>query len=281
MKNATILLVINDDTSDQAIEEVAQAVTADNMHLSCMLLSAGVAISPFAFGAPPYGTIDISDNWMQMVEKAREVQRERVAQIEEILSRTGASGDVQALLCSTSEISDFVARSARVCDLALLAPNLRETPQFLSEAAYGVLFKSPAGLMMNGVPSMNARRILVAWDSSHAASTAVRVAMPYLTTADEVIVACFDPVNTQDKDGADPGTDLAAWLSHHGCKVSVSQFPSGGQEIGQCIQDRAKEAGADLVVLGAYGHSRLVQAVFGGTTRTMLEQTDLPVLVAH
>jgi nucleotide-binding universal stress UspA family protein len=281
MKNATILLIINDETSDQTIEEVAQAVAVDNMHLSCMLLSAGVAISPFAFGAPPYGTIDISDNWMQMVEKARADQNDRVEQIEGILSRTGVSGDVQSLLCSTSEISDFVARSARVCDIALLAPNLRDTPQFLSEAAYGVLFKSPAGLMMNGVPAMNARRILVAWDSSHAASTAVRIGMPYLKAADEVIIACFDPVNTQDRNGADPGTDLAAWLSHHGCKVSLSQFPSGGREIGQCIQDRAKEVGAELVVLGAYGHSRLVQAVFGGTTKTMLEQTDLPVLVAH
>lgn len=281
MKNATILLVINDDTSDQTIEEVAQAVVVDNMHLSCMLLSAGVAISPFAFGAPPYGTIDISDNWMQMVEKARADQRERISQIEEILSRHGVSGDVQALLCSTSEISDFVARSARVCDIALLAPNLRETPQFLSEAAYGVLFKSPAGLMMNGVSPVGAKRILVAWDSSHAASSAVRVAMPYLKEAEEVVIACFDPVSTQDRDGADPGTDLAAWLSHHGCKVGVSQFPSGGREIGQCIHDRATEVGADLVVLGAYGHSRLVQAVFGGTTRTMLEQTDLAVLVAH
>ncbi|MFY0312091.1 universal stress protein, partial [Leisingera sp. D0M16] len=91
----------------------------------------------------------------------------------------------------------------------------------------------------------------------------------------------FDPDLTDERDGEDPGTDAAAWLSHHGCNVTVSQFPSGGRDVGPAIQDRAREAGADLVVMGAYGHSRLREAVFGGTTRTMIEQTELPVLFAH
>ncbi|MFC6582283.1 universal stress protein [Sulfitobacter aestuariivivens] len=74
---------------------------------------------------------------------------------------------------------------------------------------------------------------------------------------------------------------MAKWLSHHGCNVTVSQFPSGGREVGQAIQDRATELGADLVVMGAYGHARMIQTVLGGTTRTMMEQTDLPLMLAH
>ncbi|MFY0312802.1 universal stress protein, partial [Leisingera sp. D0M16] len=91
----------------------------------------------------------------------------------------------------------------------------------------------------------------------------------------------FDPDMSDARDGEDPGADAAAWLSHHGCTVTLSQFPTGGHDTGSAIQDRAREAGADLVVMGAYGHSRLREAVFGGTTRSMLEQTALPVLFAH
>ena len=109
----------------------------------------------------------------------------------------------------------------------------------------------------------------------------MHVALPYLRAAKQVVVACFDPVSTVESDGADPGTDVAAWLSHHGCKVTVSQFPTGGREVAQCILDRAREQGADLVVMGAYGHSRMIEAILGGTTRTMIEQTDMPVLMAH
>jgi nucleotide-binding universal stress UspA family protein len=281
MKNTTTLLVLNEDTPDPYIRDVAEAVREDDTHLCCYLLGAGVTPPVMAFGAPPYGTFEVSDNWKELLDEARNKQRARVAQIEEILAHAGVSGDVQSLLCATAEIGDIIARRARVCDIAMLAPNLRDTPQFLREACYGILFKSPAGLMVNGTTSLKARNIMVAWDSSQTAAAAVRVALPYLKAADQVRIACFDPVASQYRDGADPGTDVAAWLSHHGCKVDVSQYPSGGAEIGECIMDRARETGADLVVLGAYGHSRLIQAVFGGTTRSMLEQTDLPVLMAH
>jgi len=63
--------------------------------------------------------------------------------------------------------------------------------------------------------------------------------------------------------------------------VNVQQYPSGDKEIGNCIVDRATEIGSDLVVMGAYGYSSLRQRIFGGTTRTLLKQTKLPVLFAH
>lgn len=281
MKNRTILLVINNQTPDQYIKQVAQDCREQENHLSCFLMSAGVSTPPMIYGAPLYGTIDISDSWTQLLDEAVQTQKARVEEIEAVLLQTGGSADVQSLLCSPADTSEHISRRARVCDLALLAPNLRETPQFFNEAAHGILFKSPVGLMVNGSPTSRVSRALIAWDSSHAAAAAVHNALPYLKETEAVNIACFDPITTQDKGGADPGTDLAAWLSHHGCNVEVSQLPSGGKEIGMCIQDRAKEIGADLVVLGAYGHSRLVQAVLGGTTRTMLEQTEIPLLMAH
>lgn len=281
MKNTTILMMLNSETDDQYIEDVAQACIDQNMHLSFLLMDAGVAVPPMIYGASLYGTIDVADNWQHLLDESLAAQRKRVEEIESLLARIGGSGDVQSMLCSHADVSDHVAWRARVSDLAVLAPNLRNTPKIFNEAAYGVLFKSPIGLMVNALPTLRAKRALIAWDSSYAASTAVHTALPYLKAAEEVSIVCFDPVTSREKAGADPGADLAAWLSHSGCRVSLSQDPSGGKEIAHCIQDRAVELGADLVVLGAYGHSRLVQAVLGGTTRAMLEQTELPILMGH
>ena len=280
-EHSTILAVLNHQTESHFIEDMANSLLPQNMHMTCFLMSPGVDLPATIYGVPPYGNVEISNEWKRRVDEALAVQKNRVDEIEQILARTGVSGDVQARLCNASETRDHIAIRARVSDLTVLAPSLRETPQFMNDAAHGVLFGSTSGMMVNGLPSSEFGRILVAWDSSKAAAAAVRVAMPFLKHASEVRVACFDPVAAAELGGADPGTDVSRWLSHHGCNVVLSQYPSGGQEIGQCIQDRAREFGADLVVMGAYGHSRLLQAVFGGTTRSMLEQQELAVLMAH
>ena len=94
-------------------------------------------------------------------------------------------------------------------------------------------------------------------------------------------IVCYDVPTTAGGQRIEPGREAAVWLSQHGCKVTLNQMPSGGREIGACILTHAREIGADLIVAGAYGHSRLQQAVFGGTSRTLIEQTDLEVLMAH
>ncbi len=281
MENSTTLLLMNNDTPDQVVADLAEASLGTNTHLSCLILGAGPQLPYSAYGVPPYGTLSVPEDWGDRLEIAHQKQNARIQEVEQVLAHSNASGDVQSAFCVSSEIRHHVARKACVSDMAHIAPNLRDAPEEWREAAHGVLFQSPIGLMLNTSPAAPANRIFVAWDSSKAASRAVHVALPYLKAAEEVIIGCFDPVTTAVADGADPGTGLAAWLSHHGCMVTVSQFPSGGKEIAQCIEDRAKEAGADLVVMGAYGHARMLQAIFGGTTRAMIEQTTLPVLMAH
>jgi nucleotide-binding universal stress UspA family protein len=198
-----------------------------------------------------------------------------------LLARAGASGEVQPVISAGIDILHDVSQRARTCDIAHMAPDLRETTSVFHEAAHGILFHSPVGLMLNGDPLATRDRVFIAWDGGLAASSAVHAALPNLRAAEEVVVGCFDPSARSTQDGEDPGAGLAAWLSHHKCTVTLAQYPSGGVEIARCIRERAREAGADLVVMGAYGHSRWREAVFGGTTRTMMEQTDLPVLFAH
>jgi len=281
MNCRTILFVMNTDTPDNQITDAAEAAARDDTHLICLVLAPLSALPIYAYGVPPYGGMNIPDNWGDLVRAEQEALKDRCDAIEILLSNSNASGDVVSTLCATLDVGHHVARSARVCDEAFVALNLRDTPDFLREAASGVLFNSPVGLRVNGSLAGANERVFVAWDSSKAASAAAHAALPYLTEANEVLIGCFDPVMTADRDGEEPGADIAAWLSHHGCNVTVSQYPSGGREVGKCIQDRAQEFGADLIVMGAYGHSRMIQTVLGGTTRSMMEQTKLPVLFAH
>lgn len=281
MNRRTILFVMNAKTPDAEIHEAAEAAAVDDDHLVCLLVDAAPALPMYAYGVPPYGGMNIPDNWGELVDEAQATQQARVQDVEQLLAKSNASGDVQSAMCATVDVKHIVARSARVSDVAHFATNLRETSDIFREAASGVLFHSPIGLRLNGVVSQSGNRIFVAWDSSEASASAVHAALPYLKNAKEIVIACIDPSMTPDRDGQDPGVDVAAWLSHHGCKVTVSQFPSGGLEVAECIQNRATEFGADLIVMGAYGHARMIQSVLGGTTRSLIKQTKLPVLLAH
>jgi nucleotide-binding universal stress UspA family protein len=97
----------------------------------------------------------------------------------------------------------------------------------------------------------------------------------------KVTVGWFDPVMTEHLGGEDAGADISAKLSRHGCQVTLQQYPSGGKEIADGIKLRASELGADLIVMGAYGHAKLRERIFGGTTQSMLDQTKQTVLFAH
>lgn len=281
MNHKTLLFVIDKKTDDNVIAEVAESARAHQTHLVCLLLGSPVPLPYYAFGAPPYGEMFVPDKWVELLEEERSIRETRVEAINNTLERAGASGEVQTVISADADIKHDVARRARICDIAHIAQNVRDDKNLFNGAAYGVLFKTPIGLVLNSDPLSEKNNIFVAWNSSQAASSAIHSALPFIKKAESVTIGCFDPEMTSELDGEDPGTDVAAWLSHHGCNVTVLQLPSGGREVAQCIHDRAREAGADLVVMGAYGHSRTREAVFGGTTRTMMEQTDIPVLLAH
>lgn len=281
MKNTTTLLVIEPDTSDAVIATQAEDAFAQNTHLSVLMIGKPPLLPTYAYGMGMYGSVAIPNDWAQVTISARTALIDRESQIKAVLSRSGVSADVQSLLCSTMDIKEIVAQHARVCDTAHITTGPDGLSTAMRQAAHGVLFKSPIGLMLNASPSKPAPCVFIAWNNSVTAAKAVHLALPYLLEASEVIIACFDPITTAGREGEDPGTDVATWLSHHGCNVTVSQFPTGGQEVAECILHRAKEQGADLVVMGAYGHARMMEAIFGGTTRTMLDQTEQSVLLAH
>lgn len=124
------------------------------------------------------------------------------------------------------------------------------------------------------------RRALVAWNASTEASRAISGALPLLAHADRVSVIVFQAGSPGDH-GEEPGADAALYLARHGVKAAVSTYGSPGIDIGSQILTRAADLSVDLIVMGAYGHSRMRELVLGGATRTLLESMTVPVLMSH
>ena len=121
------------------------------------------------------------------------------------------------------------------------------------------------------------RRALVAWNASREATRAVHDALPLLRAAESVVVLAVDPP----EQGHIPGADIAAHLAHHGVHVEARHSVAPDIEVGDELLNMASDLGSDLIVMGAYGRSRLREAVFGGATRHILEHMTVPVLMAH
>ena len=115
------------------------------------------------------------------------------------------------------------------------------------------------------------RTMLVAWKPTRESARALGAALPLLRTADKVHVASW---------GSDPRA-VKRWLLGHDIRPVFHHEPEVPSKIGECILARAAELGADSLVMGCYGHSRMHNLAFGGASRTLLESMTLPVLMAH
>eukprot|EP01026_Neomeris_dumetosa_P024507 TRINITY_DN20386_c0_g1_i2.p2 TRINITY_DN20386_c0_g1~~TRINITY_DN20386_c0_g1_i2.p2 ORF type:complete len:124 (-),score=5.18 TRINITY_DN20386_c0_g1_i2:290-661(-) len=122
-----------------------------------------------------------------------------------------------------------------------------------------------------------AETVLIGWDGSREALRAVRRAMPFLVRAASVEIAIYDP----DAHQTAPGEQLATLLARHGVDVEIAVRPTVGGGVSSALTQRITEKGADLLVMGAYGHSRFREYVLGGVTRDIMESVPVPILTAH
>lgn len=127
-----------------------------------------------------------------------------------------------------------------------------------------------------GAPKTIGERVCVAWTNTREAARAVMDSLPLLQNATQVDVVTVN----QSGRGDMPGADIARWLSAHGVEATLQRFDSD-IEPAAAILNHVSDNGCDLIVMGAYGHSRLRETVLGGATRTVLRQMTAPVVLAH
>lgn len=123
-------------------------------------------------------------------------------------------------------------------------------------------------------------RIAVAWKNTTEAARAVAEALPLLKKAELVEVLIVDEGKASEARGEEPGADIARHLDRHGVTVAIRQV-SGWSDVSEALVNEVTRSGADLLVMGGYGHSRVWEWVLGGTTRNVLSRATFPVLAAH
>lgn len=174
----------------------------------------------------------------------------------------------------------FLVEQARAAGLVVVSRQgpADGDPGPMGVAAGGLLMEAgrPVLIVPPGLHRLSAKRIVVAWKDTREARRAVHDALPFLVRADQVHVAVAGPEAR--REGA---TDVAAYLSGHGIRVATHLLHKPKISVADEILRFARREEADLIVMGAYGHSRLREWVFGGATREMLETTTVCCLMSH
>ncbi len=191
---------------------------------------------------------------------------------------------VEAVVVPQLGLDPGLARLTRYADLVLCAqPYAKDAGPLQVSVLEAVLFGTGTPVLVvtpEAELSEAPRRVLLAWDESREALTAARQALPLLRTASHVDVVMIEPPS-HSPERSDPGGNLAMMLSRHGVHAEVSILARTMPRVSDCLSRFARDKGSDLIVMGAYGHSRLREAMLGGPTRDMLQAAGVPLFMAH
>jgi nucleotide-binding universal stress UspA family protein len=196
--------------------------------------------------------------------------------------RAGVSAEPLTISTSLAGAGEHFSRIARRFDLAVLGQAEPDTSSIDDIIAETTLFESGRPIII--VPyiqkgPVKLDRAMVCWDGSRPAARAIGDAMPLLAKAGKVeVVSIADEPGKQDKI---EGVDMSQHLARHGLKVEVERMPRGDVDVADALLSHAADSGADIMVMGGYGHSRLRQFLLGGVTRSTLRSMTVPVLMAH
>lgn len=221
----------------------------------------------------------------QAFEAARQQGARSAAELQAALATTGVAHEVRVAESLLLWPEDTLALHASHCDLAVLgaADAMATSPRF-ALAFKALLLRSgrPVLVVPGDWPAERPlRRAVIAWTPTPEAARAVHEALPLLRRMAAVTLVLVDPVSTEGGHGERPGADMARHLARHGIPVDVVALPRQGHGIGTCLLQFVADSGADLLVMGGYGHARWREAILGGTTRSVLDGLRTPVLFAH
>jgi nucleotide-binding universal stress UspA family protein len=277
MSYKTVLLQLDDGKAcgerTQVAINLAQAFDAH--------LIGFYSVDPYPIPRYLRGLGDAYEVWRKRLlrenrEKAEAAFRERIAQ-----ARLRAEWR-----CAEDDVLPAFQMQARYADLIIVGQSNPEPGGRCVPADFPELLCLSVGRPVMVIPYAGTfrtigERVLVAWNASREATRAVADALPFLTRATHVTVLAINPQKGGTEHGDVPGADVAWYLARHGVKAEATQTYSGEVDAGNLLLSRAADYSADLLVMGAYGHSRVKEMVLGGVTRTILHDMTLPVLMAH
>lgn len=231
----------------------------------------------------------LADYLLKLSEIAHEAEarshaesRARLAVFTELARAAGVLGDALDERADLFDYSDYVARRAMVRDLCMvpLGGHFGGQIEVAQEAVFGsgrpvLAFKAGEA----DLPAAELGAVVVAWDGSRFAARALQEALPILKQAREVRVLTV--VNDKPSAVAGMGAEPVRHLKAHGVAAVADEIDSRGEPIGAVLDRYVRQHEARLVVMGAYGHSRLREFILGGATEHVLSKPAVPVFLAH
>lgn len=274
----TLLTVVDSEQPAEGLGEAIALCDEFGCHLAVLVIGIALPASTTAYGAVP------AETWSEEREKGRAAAAAKATEIEGVLKEKGVSGDVAPYYCEEGQVSDIVGMRARYCDIALVQPATEMDQRLSKQALEGAVYQSarPFLFVPKGVkPTLKPKRVLLGWNGTKEAARAVHASLDMLKEADQVNVVLVDPVASEFEQGEEPGADVAAYLARHDVKVSVDVLASASRGVADVLLQHGADIDADLIVAGAYGHSRLREFLFGGATRDLLANERFAVLMSH
>jgi nucleotide-binding universal stress UspA family protein len=266
-----------DDTPAAAVDlavDFAGSIGAKLSAIACELKIEvpGSLIAPAFLNVPAMADAE--------AKKGREEAEIRLAAFERTAATNGVFEEKILGRCLASEHSSLLVEYARLRDLTIVPAEANEFAD--QPSAEALIFESGRPVLM--VPrkpqkSFVLNTVTVAWDFSRPAARAVGDALSLLIRAKRVHVVTV--TNEKRIDTKRSGPELAKHLARHGVEVILESIGAAGRPIGEVLESATRAHDSDLLVMGAYGHSRLREFVLGGATRSMITRPPLPVLFSH
>ncbi|PID40840.1 MAG: universal stress protein [Rhodobacterales bacterium] len=279
MAYKSILSVLTDSSLSENVIAHASAITEFiDAHLDLLCLGVDRSQTGYYYAGA---------NAMVLQETINRAQEEAQSLEEKAKTLLAGSNIRWATDAGVSQLADLgrhVAARARFSDLCVLPkPYGKSHGAEIEPIVEAALFEGQCPVLVvpdEGKPRPKPKRIMIGWNESSEALAAVKAAMPVLQYADTVHVVVIDPP-THGPSRSDPGGLLSQYLSRHGVRSEIDVLSKTLPRVSDVLIRHATDMDADLIVMGAYGHSRFREAILGGATRYMLEQAQLPVFMAH
>lgn len=261
----------------------AELARRNEAHLSGLFVIEPVNLAGFfSPGGADIAQAEILQAIQEQHESARRALGEHLAAA--FRARVNDAGVLGEWRLAHGDPGERVTLHARYADLVILGQNDPDAPSLGSAVPEAVLLGSGRPVLV--VPYIGAdrpigHRVLLAWNGSREAARAANDAVPLVAPDGKLIVLAINPARGIAGDGDLPAADMAHHLARHGITAEAAHTAAADVAVGDLILSRAADMGADLIVMGGYGHSRAREFVLGGATRTLLGHMTVPVLLSH
>jgi nucleotide-binding universal stress UspA family protein len=217
-----------------------------------------------------------------LMESLRDQVREAAATLRKLAGDVGKAEGIDIEYREAWGVpTDVAILHARHADAAIVPQPDRRAAGDIGALAENLVMESgrPVLIVPNaGTYSGEAKHVVCAWNGTRESARAVADALPLLRRAEKVSILSVDPKGAEKRV---PGADIALHLARHGVTAEATTTYADGIGVGDALLSRIVDLGADMLVMGAYGHSRAREAVFGGATRDVLDRMTVPVLMSH